>query len=335
MKKILKFLLTIVFVIATKVLFCQMPVEKLYTVAEALEQPEVVGALKIDYTWKKSELPQAIFNCKNIEHVKIDASNTMDHPKIIQQLSQFPNLKNLEISFMESLPAGIDKLHNLESLKIILCKDEKVPEEFNKLTKLKRLDLFRNNFKTYPESLSKLVNLTYVSVADNGIEEVPAFIYGLGNLDSLDLSYNALSKLDNKIGNLSNLKYLNVCFNNLEELPEDIGNLKQLKHLKLGWNENLTFLEGIEGLVSLEVLDMSGCDNEPCNGLIEIPAEIGALKNLRHLDFGWCYVNFVPKELKKLKNLEYFRVIGEMHEEDLEQAKKMMSFVKVLKIENQ
>lgn len=302
---------------------------KYYSVEEAIENPEAVTAIEINYRWKEELLPKEIANCTNIKAVKISAQRFMKYDKIIDQLSKLPCIEKLDLYDVANLPASIGDFANLKHLKIMMCKDKTVPWQISKLTKLEHLDLFRNKFEEFPDELSELQNLNYLSLSDNNIKVIPEFVVKLPELDTLDLGYNDLEDLSEAFGNLENLIYLNVCFNELKSLPASIGKLTKLKFLKLGWNYDLVYFpKEIGNLKSLEVLNMYGCDNDPCNGLLEIPEEMGKLTNLKRLDFGWCYVSFVPKQLKNLKNLEFFRLVGDLDEAELENAKQILSHVK-------
>ena len=307
--------------------------KEFYYMSDFYKNPSQVYKLRIQYPWKKDYLPQELFLCRNLQKVEISAETGVNYSKIIEQLSNFPSLQVLIIDNIDSIPQTISKLNNLRSLTFIFCKSRAVPEEIGKLYKLKHLDLFRNDFVIYPKNLSNLRQLEYLSLAENDLNTIPDFVFQLHQLDSLDIGYNNLEAISEDIGNLKELKYFNVSYNDLKSLPQNTGKLKKLIHFKLSSNMELThFPKEIGDLESLEIIDMSGCDGSPCNGLQEIPKEMGKLTNLKELNFGWCCVKQVPEEPANLKKLESFYIKADMDEKEIERVKKMFSFVKNLSV---
>ena len=117
-------------------------------------------------------------------------------------------------------------------------------------------------------------------------------------LQVLSLSYYHITHLPNSFGNLKHLRYLNLSHTAIEKLPLSICILLNLQSLVLSWCYNLTELPAEIGkLINLIHLDVSKTKIQV------MPSEIGKLINLLHLDISKTRLEGMPIGINKLKDL--------------------------------
>ncbi|XP_066138033.1 toll-like receptor 7 [Euwallacea fornicatus] len=178
--------------------------------------------------------------------------------------------------FYESiLPWSLQKLHELEDLKIKNCKLLNLQQNaFNGMQNLKKLQINSFNSEWGPQknleldsaSFEGLKELQVLDLSDNNIRAVPeGALCSLTNLQTLNLTRNRIRNSE-RIGisgpecSPSELQNLDLSFNDIRLLGEDSGfsKFRRLQNLNLQYN-NVTDVSGesLAGLVSLKTLDMS------------------------------------------------------------------------------
>lgn len=171
-----------------------------------------VKILKLGYPEMK-EIPQGVFNIKNLQELEIDEAS------------------------IKTLPDEIGSLSSLEILSITNTQLRYLPESIGQLSNLKTLELVDNNLESLPATLGNLSNLISLSIADfnegNRLKELPTEVCQLQNLVELDISYNKIENLPKKIGTLSNLQIFNISGNPLNSLPYEFADLRKLKALSI------------------------------------------------------------------------------------------------------
>ncbi|MFC3655546.1 leucine-rich repeat domain-containing protein [Xanthomonas hyacinthi] len=219
-----------------------------------------------------------------------------------------PNCRTLEIESrpLPSLPTGITKLANLNSIKIISACLQSLPESIGNMRNLRDLQLSQNPLTALPASLCNLSRLETLNVfnspklmalpdnlvspdatgqmqgltslkdltlGNTGLTSLPASATGLLKLQKLDLSGSPVQSLPSDMHRLKNLLELHLDKAKIELLPPALCDLSQLEQLKLSRCQQLRALpEKLGQLGELEVLDLRGCNN-----LAALPATIAQL----------------------------------------------------------
>jgi Leucine-rich repeat (LRR) protein len=136
---------------------------------------------------------------------------------------------------------------------------------------------------------------------DNKYSSFPLSIYALKNIEVL-----SFTGTDCDISNQS-------CVN-IETLPDGIEDLTKLKEIYLVMNHLKTLPEGINDLQDLKVLDLS---NNP-----EIVIDNLSSSSLEVLNLNECFLNEIPNNIFKLKNLKVLGLEGNnISEEDIQAIK--------------
>ncbi|KAH1005302.1 hypothetical protein HUJ04_006313 [Dendroctonus ponderosae] len=111
------------------------------------------------------------------------------------------------------------------------------------------------------------------------------------------------------LANLSNLEIINLANNQIEELPLSLSSMPKLRILNLSINKLYSLPRGFGAFPVLEVLDLT------YNNLKEdaLPGNFFLMGTLRALYLGDNDFEYLPPEIKNLKNLE---ILG-LRENDL------------------
>lgn len=146
-----------------------------------------------------------------------------------------PDLKVLKFygNQLDSVPARIAELTNLEKLYLGKNNIKSLPQSIGKLKKLKLLSAQYNELESLPESLGELGALEQIMLNQNKLKTIPQSIGQLKNLSVLQLKFNKLESLPHEIGNCTNLQFIHLTQNLLQELPPEIGQLRKLRELYL------------------------------------------------------------------------------------------------------
>ena len=135
---------------------------------------------------------------------------------------------------IDTIPADIGKLINLQYLDLIGCNLRALPHEVEELTDLKDLDLSRNRLVSLPDGLRSL-KLTHVGLSNNSLTSLPINI-DVTQLRSLDLDSNLITALPPDFKYLAKLEELRINHNLLDSLPADLSSLDSLRRLSVADN---------------------------------------------------------------------------------------------------
>jgi hypothetical protein len=179
---------------------------------------------------------------------------------------------------LTTLPDELFTLPRLRRLGLGNNRIDTLPTSMTQLQELMSLDLSENRLERLPESIGSLSRLMEVSFYANYLTEVPDTIFELKRLERLDLSTNQLPALPLPADcRYSRLRALDVSHNRLTRISDGMKRLRTLRILSLAGNR-LVSLQGLEGLVLLEELDVSN------NELQSAVPTLHHLPRLRRLD---------------------------------------------------
>jgi len=263
----------------------------------------------------------------------------------LKQALKNSNVKALHLVGPEfsELPAGIEKLIQLEELVLQNNGLKSIPKRLLRLKKLKRLNLMMNNLESLPENIHRLENLEELNLFYNKLRSLPENIVHLGKLKVLQLSQNDLINLPYHLGRLRNLEVLsvssNIGFQNLPfsvyDLPrlkeldlsrtavplyKSIGHLRSLEILRIDHNKLTHLNPSIWSLPNLRVLSAKGnhftsytlkfqkspvqiLDLAECSLLKSLPSSLSKLSHLRHLNLSGCH------RLRNLKPISQLNMV--------------------------
>ncbi len=231
----------------------------------------------------KNEIKELVFENEPFgEKFNIDTT-------IFGKIQEFVNLENLEIKGftlnnyeLKELVSSMTKLAKLRLFKIIDCalNEDNIPVEFNNLKNIEVIDLSWNNLTSVPGFLKNYTWLNFLKLSGNHLENLTV-LEKLKNLKFLDLSWCYLNSVPNEICNLPLLSDIDLSNNKITSIPENLCNLDSLIILDLSYNS--------------EYKDYEGNIQYSQNG----PTYKWTNKKIDK-----CYLEYLPKNISKLKNLE-------------------------------
>lgn len=220
-------------------------------------------------------LPASLADLSELESLTLSLEKLTSFPS----LAKLSKLKVLSIdaASLETIPD--DALPpNLAELTLTLEKCTKLPASIGDLTQLTKLRL-TGGFTSLPAALGKLGALEQLWIYANELGSVDeaALPKGLEQLSFCDC--RALTALPTSLGDLAQLKGFSSIRTGLAALPEGLRRVKSLETLHFAQCPLSTIPEWLGELTALDFLVLSG---NPSLG--PLPASMGRLKNLRHLD---------------------------------------------------
>ncbi|CAF1004132.1 unnamed protein product [Rotaria sordida] len=188
-------------------------------------------------------------------------------------------------------------------------------------------------------------SLTELSIKNTKITHLSESLGKLIHLQTLKLSNVGLTSLPNSIGNLSSLNMLYLPYNNLTSLPITIKKLQLLQQITLKNNSYLHSVEQLNGLESLEILDVRHCsiENLPRNlpQLIDLYMSNNNLKNLNGIQtlgyrtsskksfyFDMNHIRSVSPFIRNVRNLYLLK----LNDNELETLPPYISDIRSLRI---
>lgn len=242
---------------------------------------------------------------------------------------QFPNLKELEISFDDDftvderwkLPSKLEhlrindadkmhfgrrfpKLRRLLKLELVGDSDSTfmVPAQWCDMENLEALALGVATEVTFETAVSypRLTELSLISIA---LKELPVG-FESSPVETLTLSGNKLSQLPAAIQYFLSLRSIELYQNELRDLPDYFLELKQLKSLSLAVNDFTRIPRQVYQMPQLEFLYIGGQDS------LVLTDSIGLLNNLRELYLNHSKIQALPESIGKLTQLEVLTLSG-------------------------
>lgn len=242
---------------------------------------------------------------KNLQFLSIHVSDTTLKDELKKCISKLPKLKQLQILSLASytvdfFPKEIGELKNLKSLNLNVRLTE-LSADIGKLSSLVELRFEGMQFKTVPKEIGNLQKLEKLSFDYcRQVQLLPDELFNITTLKHLSVYDSPLKQLSGQIGNLSNLEYLFMANAEFTSIPKEIGHLKNIQEI---WIEAPVsgFPEEISGLQNLKVFTLtSGQDLK----LDKLFTDLSKIPALVEVNFPYCKINAIPKEVALLKNIE-------------------------------
>jgi len=250
------------------------------------------------------EIPQQIFNLKNLKVLVLDSKKMKYIP---DQLTKLKNLSVLIVYPGSGILQVTNKLGELRNLEVLSLSNFESADsfyiDFTNLKKLKRLDLWRNTALVINKSIANCKELYYLET-----HKFNPIFKMLPNLKILGLRVIESEDSISKLAELSNLEELYVHNYKLNTISKFIQKLPKLKNLgiatrvtALNVNENITELDNLRYLSIF------------CDDLLELPKfSMSRLIYLNIVDSDNRNGITSLRNLKNYPNLKYLRlVIGE------------------------
>ncbi|KAH1038969.1 hypothetical protein J1N35_040712 [Gossypium stocksii] len=222
-------------------------------------------------------------------------------------------IHNKTLSETFSINSLVTTLTRLTSLRVLSLVSLGIwgplPDKIHRLYSLELLDLSSNfMFGSIPPQISRMVKLQTLTLDGNYFNEtIPDTLDSLSNLSVLSLRGNHLKgQFPSSICRISSLTDIALCHNKLSgELP-DFSSLTRLRVLDVRENQFDSQLPVMpRGLVTalLGKNLFSG----------EIPAQVGILTHLQHLDLSFNHLSGTPPStLFDLPNISYLNLASNM-----------------------
>jgi Leucine-rich repeat (LRR) protein len=216
------------------------------------------------------------------------------------------DVTHLEIRCKYGSEIPIEVLHcqNLHTLEI-KGYNYVVPEAFKDLAKLEKV-IFSGRYSQFPSFVFELPRLKHLHFDGYGMDYFPDDFDKLPHLESLkivaNLFNNPYQDFPRSVFSLHQLKALHV-YANLERLAEQPDCLPNLEYLYLHYaHSSLKVMQAICRLHKLHTLLLHSYyyNSQP----LQLPADIGNLKLLKHLQLDNNYIQDLPQELRHLNQLE-------------------------------
>ena len=175
-----------------------------------------------------------------------------------------------------------------------------LPKEIGQFRALEQLDLSANQLQSLPEELAELPYLHSLSLNTNRLEEFPCFLGRLRNLQQLFLGINKIKTLPKTAEGFQSLRNLQLFDNQLEEVSFSFFQAEDFGTLNLSRNPlRRLSLFGQGQLGQLRKLELSGTE------LDQLPADIGCLYSLTHLDLSYNpHLEELPERFVQLERLQ-------------------------------
>lgn len=173
----------------------------------------------------------------------------------LNQDTFYENRLQLSYQKIEIIPATINVLINLKSIRMESCGINVIPEQLCDLIDLENINLADNHINIIPKEISFLRKLTILSLNRNEIKSLPSEFYTLTNLTELNLRHNQIESISPDIQLFKRLKILYISNNKLLSIPDEIGELANLCSLDITVNKITCLPIQINQLTNLSLFE--------------------------------------------------------------------------------
>ena len=291
--------------------------------------PDEIGNLKLLEVFsvrnnRLALIPDTVSNLVNLEILDVQHNQISHMPPVSDMLK----LTSLDVQYncLQALPEGVWNLTKLTGLHVKYNQIKEIPSNLLlNMGGLEELDFEGNKLCDIPAQMQSLKSLKKLYISRNNISDFPAEFGSLRCVEELYINDNNISSLA-EIVNLSTLRVLNMSNNNIMELPREITRLSVLRVIAMfiALLKEMICLMSSEGFSSSFLL---GFDTNPfhshkfrlaiiqelnfgANYLKHLIPEIGALKNLTHLELNDNALEDIPTEIADLVSLQVLNLEG-------------------------
>eukprot|EP00949_MAST-11_sp_MAST-11-sp1_P004951 g4951.t1 len=252
------------------------------------------------------EVPQEVAHLEKLERAIFSRNQISSVSASLGSLTSLRRLA-LDHNHLSVIPSSLAGLTNLEELMLGNNRLSTLPGDLH-WKSLRKLLLGNNMLTSVPVSLCSpgLPLLRHLDLSGNQLMSLPNVDYsGLRSLEELHLGQNRLRGLPSTVVQLAQLKTLAVGNNQLRLLPPKLFSMPSLACVLAQRNHLVALPEvGAETSPGLEVLKVH--ENE----IVELPASLGRLSELRALQLAKNRIQELPRSFGQLRHLAELRLDG-------------------------
>ncbi|KAL2628901.1 hypothetical protein R1flu_013587 [Riccia fluitans] len=259
--------------------------EQLQELPASLGRLEKLQVLEVRFSDLK-ELPASIGDLESLERLTVYSTRLQGLPT---RLGDLRGLKSLVVcsEALEDIPTSLSTLQSLGELRLegkLVRENGETAAEFlsdccTHLTNLQTLRLISQRLERLPHNLANLKKLQILVLQCPEVSTLPDSWEALPELRSMELS--CLSKtLTGRWGGMTALEELKVSdCRELTSFPDSLGELKALRDLRISSCNELRSLPESVGRVEM----LKGLSVEHCAKLESLPESLGQLTSLERL----------------------------------------------------
>lgn len=270
------------------------------TISDKIHQLQDLQSLNLNANEIES-LPINTSKLTNLSSLNLAGNPLKNHLEIITKL---PKLKSLDISDNTSednqisIPNSLANLESLNYLNMSRCNIVEIPNSIGELKNLEYLNLENCEIEIVDSAIGNLVKMVTLNFAGNrNLDSIPETIGNLEKLEMLNLyDCKSITEISDELSKLKQLKTINLSGTQIEKI-DFVYEMTQLENLNLFDTKVIELNSQIKQLSKLEVLDIR------LTSVASLPAEIGALKELKEIQFK-IFTNPLPDSICNLTELE-------------------------------
>lgn len=171
-----------------------------------------------------------IQSCTALRELRL---SNMAMKKVPQSVRHSVSLNRLDIScnrIADLEDSGLERIPQLNSLRVQNNRMDKLPEVFSQLRSLKFLNISNNKFQSFPPVIPEMTNLLDLDISFNMISTLPPEIGRLKSLQRLVMVGNQITKFPDECSGLTNLLSIDCRRNNISDLTL-VSKLPRLQQL--------------------------------------------------------------------------------------------------------
>ena len=270
------------------------------------------------YDYRGRDLPEIIFECKNLVSLELIKTDIRKLPK---RLNDLTHLKEIKIYNHRRGRVKLKKNNTVTQLVFSGASAKSLPKTYRPFAALEKLDLAGNWLTRFPQGARHNKKLRELNLQDNKlrlnrklkkhpyvetlalqhnqIKKLPASLRSFHNLRKLNFNYNRISSVHRDIRFLTRLEFLSFYNNELKAIPQGVYELKALREIDLFYNSIETLDERIGRWKNLRMLYLSH------NKILSLPESIGQLSALEGLYVWDNRISTLPRTLGEISTLRF------------------------------